>query len=83
MRTELLRIVAALKLLNVTSVMTAERGQEYGDIARYGVEEFVADNVLILRNVLEDGKRRRTMEILKFRGTNHHKGEFHLYHHSR
>ena len=56
--------------------MTAERTQEYGDIARYGVEEFVADNVVILRNVLEDEKRRRTIEILKFRGTSHQKGEY-------
>ncbi len=68
-RRELFRIIAALKKMGVTAVMTAERSQEYGDIARYGVEEFVADNVVILRNVLDDEKRRRTIEILKFRGT--------------
>ena len=75
-RRELFRIATALKKMQVTAVMTAERSQEYGEIARYGVEEFVADNVIILRNVLEDEKRRRTMEILKFRGTSHQKGEF-------
>ncbi len=75
-RAELLRIAQALKQLGVTAMMTAERRQEYGDITRYGVEEFVADNVIILRNVLEGEKRRRTLEILKFRGTGHHKGEF-------
>ncbi len=74
-RHELFRISSALKRMNVTSLMTAERTEEYGDIARYGVEEFVADNVVILRNVLEEEKRRRTIEILKFRGTNHQKGE--------
>ena len=36
----------------------------------------MADNVILLRNVLEDEKRRRTIEILKFRGTTHNKGEF-------
>jgi len=36
----------------------------------------VADNVVILRNVLTDEKRRRTIEILKYRGTDHQKGEF-------
>lgn len=77
-RSELLRISAALKKLQVTAVMTAERSQEYGDITRYGVEEFVADNVIVLRNVLEEAKRRRTIEVLKFRGTNHHKGEYPL-----
>jgi circadian clock protein KaiC len=74
-RRELFRIAYALKKMGVTAVMTAERTKEYGEIARYGVEEFVADNVIILRNVLDDEKRRRTIEILKYRGTNHHKGE--------
>jgi circadian clock protein KaiC len=75
-RRELFRISTALKTMGVTAVMTAERAHEYGDIARNGVEEFVADNVVILRNVLEHEKRRRTIEILKFRGTSHQKGEF-------
>lgn len=75
-RRELFRIATALKSMGVTSVMTAERNVEYGEISRYGVEEFVADNVIILRNILEDEKRRRTIETLKFRGTHHQKGEF-------
>jgi circadian clock protein KaiC len=75
-RNELFRIASALKKMGVTAVLTAERIQEYGEIARYGIEEFVADNVIILRNVLDDEKRRRTVEILKFRGTSHQKGEF-------
>ena len=75
-RSELFRISSLLRQLQVTSIMTSERTHEYGEIARFGVEEFVADNVVILRNVLEDEKRRRTMEILKYRGTAHQKGEF-------
>jgi circadian clock protein KaiC len=75
-RRELFRISSALKQLGVTALLTAERTEEYGSIARYGIEEFVADNVIILRNVLEAEKRRRTIEILKFRGTTHQKGEY-------
>ncbi|MCB4756929.1 MAG: circadian clock protein KaiC [Elusimicrobia bacterium] len=75
-RRELFRVANALRDMDVTALITAERVQEYGDISRHGVEEFVADNVIILRNVLADEKRRRTMEILKFRGTDHQKGEF-------
>src|SRR4029453_15798409 len=75
-RHELFRIAAALRDLGVTTVLTAGRTEEYGPITRHGVEEFVADNVIILRNVLEDEKRRRTIEILKFRGTTHKKGEY-------
>jgi circadian clock protein KaiC len=75
-RGELFRISAACKRLGVTALMTSERVDEYGGIARFGIEEFVTDNVILLRNALEDEKRRRTIEILKFRGTTHQKGEF-------
>jgi circadian clock protein KaiC len=74
-RRELYRVASTLNRRKVTSIMTAERVSEYGDISRYGVEEFVADNVVILRNVLVEEKRRRTIEILKFRGADHKKGE--------
>ena len=75
-RRELQRIVACLRQLDVTTLITVERTEEYGSIARFGIEEFVADNVVILRNPLEHEKRRRTIEILKFRGTFHQKGEY-------
>jgi circadian clock protein KaiC len=75
LRRELFRIASALKRMDVTAVLTAERADDYGAVARFGVEEFIADNVVILRNVLEDEARRRTVEILKFRGTDHQKGE--------
>jgi len=75
-RRELYRLTYALKQMKMTSIMTAERLSEYGDIARFGVEEFVSDNVIILRNLLEAEKRRRTLEILKFRGAIHQKGEY-------
>lgn len=75
-RREMFRIASALKQMNVTAIITAESSHPYGEISRSGVEEFVADNVIILRNALEDEKRRRTVEILKFRGTNHQKREF-------
>ena len=75
-RREIFRLVARLKQLEVTSILTTERVEEYGAIARFGVEEFVSDNVVIVRNVLEGERRRRTVEILKLRGTTHMKGEF-------
>ncbi len=75
-RREIFRLIARLKEIGVTTVMTTERVDDYGPIARYGVEEFVSDNVVLLRNVLESEKRRRTLEVLKLRGTTHMKGEF-------
>ena len=77
-RQALFRLAAALEEAGVTTVMTAERTEDYGPIARLGFEEFVADNVVILRNALDSEKRRRTIEILKMRGCSHLKGE-HLF----
>lgn len=75
-RREIFRLVARLKQLGATALMTTERLDEYGPVARFGVEEFVSDNVVIVRNVLEWERRRRTVEILKLRGTTHMKGEY-------
>jgi circadian clock protein KaiC len=75
-RSELFRIARGLRQLGVTALMTCERPEDYGAISRYGVEEFVTDNVVVLRNSLEEEKRRRTIEILKFRGAPHQKGEY-------
>ena len=75
-RRELGRVIRSLRPYDVTTLVTAERAQEYGPVARFGVEEFMVDNVIILRNALARERRRRTVEILKFRGCDHRKGEY-------
>ncbi|MFE0173812.1 circadian clock protein KaiC [Streptomyces sp. NPDC059002] len=75
-RHELFRVISVLDDLGVTTVVTAERPEEYNSVSRFGVEEFVLDNVIILRNVLRAERRRRTVEIVKFRGTSHRTGEW-------
>jgi len=75
LRRELFHISSALKKAGLTVLMTAERNSEYGEITRHRLEEFVADNVVILRNVLHREKRRRTIEVLKMRGSHHAEGE--------
>jgi circadian clock protein KaiC len=75
-RSELLRITAALKTLGVTLMLTNERSHEYDGLSRHAVEEFVLDNVIVLRNVLRDERRRRTVEVVKFRGLPHRTGEW-------
>ena len=74
---QLLRsLIASLRRLGLTVVLTVETpGDPGGTLSRYGVEEFVADNVVLLRNVREGAFRRRTLEVLKMRGAMHHKGD--------
>jgi circadian clock protein KaiC len=75
-REELFRVASALDALGVVTVMTAEKAEESDTTSRHGVEEFVHSNVITLRNVLEHERRRRTVEILKFRGAAHRTGEW-------
>ncbi len=70
------RLSAGLKELGLTALITAERTDEFGEVSRFAVEEFVVDNVIVLRNMLEEEKRRRTIEVVKYRGASHRKGEF-------
>jgi circadian clock protein KaiC len=75
-RRELHRVIQALRSLDVTSLITVERDETAPGSVDHHVEDFVADNVVLMRNVSEAEKRRRTIEILKFRGTSHQKGEY-------
>ncbi|CAK0773159.1 KaiC-like protein 2 [Gammaproteobacteria bacterium] len=75
-RLEIFRITEVMRELGVTTLMTAERLDEYGHISRHGVEEFISDNVIVVRNVLLEEKCRRTIQVLKMRGDVHCKGEY-------
>lgn len=76
LRREIYWVLSALRDMDMTGVITAERDEEYGNITNYGLEAFVADNVVILRNPLEEMMRRRTIEVVKLRGTTHQKREY-------
>jgi circadian clock protein KaiC len=76
LRREILRITDMLQEMGVTSVLTAERLEEYGPITRYGIEEFVSDCVIVLRHQLSEEKVRRTIQVYKLRGDRHQKDEF-------
>lgn len=75
-RREIVRIRDMMADIGVTAIMTAERLQEYGDISRHGIEEFLSDCVIVLRHVLERERTRRTIQIYKYRGSSHVAGEY-------
>ena len=76
-RAQLRKLFAELRRMGLTIIVTAEtQAEQPVTLTRYGVEEFVSDNVVVLRNELEDEKRRRTIEVLKMRGAMHRKGEY-------
>jgi circadian clock protein KaiC len=63
--------------MGATVVLTVETGATVGgELPGHGVEEFVADTVILLRNSVTGESRRRTLEILKMRGAPHRRGQF-------
>ena len=76
-RQKLRSLIARLRRMGLTVVLTVETTGDPGvSLSRHGIEEFVADNVVLLRNIREDKIRRRTVEVLKMRGSMHRKGDY-------
>ena len=75
-RKMLLQLSTELSEIGVTTVLSAERYEEYGSLSSYKSETFVSDCVLVLRHILEEEKTRRTIQTLKYRGSSHKQGEY-------
>lgn len=75
-RRGLRQLIEGLRPLGVTTIVTTERNEDYGPVARFGVEDFVVDGIVVLRHPLERRVRSRTIEVLKLRGLSHLSGEF-------
>jgi circadian clock protein KaiC len=74
LRSELRRLFEWLKEKGVTAVITGERGE--GTLTRYGLEEYVADCVILLDNRVHDQLSTRRLRIVKYRGSAHGTNEY-------
>jgi circadian clock protein KaiC len=74
LRSELRRLFEWLKEKGVTAIITAERGE--GTLTRYGLEEYVADCVILLDNRVHDQLTTRRLRIVKYRGSAHGTNEY-------
>jgi len=73
-RAELQRLFRWLKNKGVTAVITAERGD--GTMTRFGLEEYVADCVILLDHRVTEQVSTRRLRIVKYRGTLHGTSEY-------
>jgi len=73
-RAELRRLFRWLKEKGVTAVITCERGD--GTLTRYGLEEYVADCVILLDHRVQNQISTRRLRIVKYRGTAHGTNEY-------
>lgn len=74
LRSELRRLFEWLKSKGVTAIITAERGQ--GALTRYGLEEYVADCVILLDNRVQEQLTTRRLRVVKYRGSAHGTNEY-------
>jgi circadian clock protein KaiC len=74
LRAELHRLFRWLKDRGVSAVVTAERGE--GKITRFGLEEYVADCVILLDHRVSDQVSTRRLRIVKYRGSLHGTNEY-------
>jgi circadian clock protein KaiC len=74
LRAELRRLFTWLKDKGVTSVITAERGED--TLTRHGLEEYVADCVILLDHRVTDQISTRRLRVVKYRGSSHGTNEY-------
>jgi circadian clock protein KaiC len=71
------QLVFSLRKLDLTAVILAEAPSDYGErLTTLGVEDYVCDAVIILRNIPDGARRRRSIEVNKYRRSPHYKGEY-------
>lgn len=74
LRAELRRLFRWLKDRGVTAVITGERGEQ--SLTRYGLEEYVADCVILLDHRIIEQVSTRRLRVVKYRGTEHGTNEY-------
>ena len=74
LRAELRRLFRWLKDRGMTAVITGERGEH--SLTRYGLEEYVADCVIVLDQRVREQIATRRLRVLKYRGSAHGTNEY-------
>lgn len=74
LRAELRRLFYWLKEKGVTTVITGERGVD--TLTRHGLEEYVADCVILLDHTVNEQIATRRMRVVKYRGSAHGADEY-------
>ena len=76
LRKHFFQLISTFRRLGLTAVIIAEAPSDYGQLTTMGVEDYVCDLTLIVRNVIDGGRRRRSIEVNKYRRSGHFKGEY-------
>lgn len=75
LRAEIRRLFRWLKERGITAIVTGERG-ESGLLTRFGLEEYVADCVIMLDHRVCEQVSTRRLRVVKYRGSSHGTSEY-------
>ncbi len=70
------KLGSSLAAMNCTSIFTSEVPPQVFQYSQYGVEEFIADGIIMLGDIERKGDLIRTFQIIKMRGIAHHRTKF-------
>jgi circadian clock protein KaiC len=76
LRNHFFQLVHCFRRLGLTSIILAEAPGDYQQLTTLGVEDYVCDLVVVMRLTVDGERRRRSIEINKYRRSPHYKGEF-------
>jgi circadian clock protein KaiC len=76
LRSHFFQLIHTFRSLGLTAIVLAEASADYGPLTTMGVEDYVCDLTLVMRNIVDGDRRRRTIEVNKYRRSAHYKGEY-------
>ena len=78
LRQSIRELVELIRDKGVTALISTEVDENSQKISRFGIEDFLADGIVVLYYIKESGRRQRGVEVRKMRGTSH-SDKVHLY----
>ncbi len=72
----ILRLSKALSDLNCTSILVGEVAAQSSAYSSFGVEEAIADGLILMANMERRGDLLRTLQVIKMRGTMHSRTKY-------
>ena len=76
LRNMLLGLSKLLSGLGATSLIISELTAADTSYSKYGVEEAIADGVVLMGNLERNGDLLRTLQVIKMRGTSHSRAKY-------
>jgi KaiC/GvpD/RAD55 family RecA-like ATPase len=71
LRENIRELVELIREKNITCLISSEVLEGSSGISRFGIEDFLADGIIVLYYMKEGAKRFRGLEVRKMRGTSH------------